>query len=170
MTISIPGISDNLVSATGNGLRKGSGTGKYIMTPGQGREVSISVTGRLPNGQNVTSSQMFRIKDIPSPLGSIRKQYGYVKMPKSSLEKSTVGAELPDFDFDLTLNTTGFTVKVPGQFAVVVRGNKMDANAQKAIAKAKRGDVVTIFDIKSSLVGNTTYKIKNAAAVSIEIQ
>ena len=46
----------------------------------------------------------------------------------------------------------------------------MNAQAKKAIAKAKRGDVVTIFAIKSSLVGNTTYKIKEASAVSIEIQ
>jgi len=171
MTISIPGIPDNLVNATGNGLTSASGTGKYIMTPKPGgKEVSITVTGKLPNGQNVSSSQVFRIKDIPSPVATIRKEYGYVKMPRASLEKSTVGAALPDFDFDLTLSTTGFTVKVPGQFAVVVNGNKMDAAAKKAIAKAKRGDIVTIFNVKSSLVGNSAYKIKNAAAVSIEIQ
>ena len=54
-----------------------------------------------------------------------------------------------DFDFDLSLNITGFTLKVPGQGAVVVRGSKMDSAAQKAIAKARRGDVVIIFDIKS---------------------
>jgi gliding motility-associated protein GldM len=170
MTISIPGIPDNLVSASGAGLSKGSGTGKYIMTPGTGREVKINVTGKLPNGQSVSSSQDFRIKDIPSPSGSIRKQSGYVKMPAASLENSTVGAELPDFDFDLSLNTSGFTLKVPGQSAVVVSGNKMNDAARKAIAKAKRGDVITIFDIKSSLSGNTSYKIKDASAVSIEIQ
>jgi len=170
MTISIPGISDNLVNASGSGLSKASGIGKYIMTPGSGREVKIIVTGKLPNGQSVSSSQDFRIKDIPSPVGSIRKQSGYVIMPKSSLEKSTVGAELPDFDFDLTLNTSGFTIKVPGQSAVVVRGNRMNDQAQKAIGKSKRGDVVTIFDIKSSLSGNSSYKIKDASAVSIEIQ
>ena len=170
MTISIPGIADNLVSASGAGLRKASGIGKYIMTPASGKEVTIRVTGKLPNGTSVSTSQNFRIKDIPSPQGSIRKQIGYVKMPKTSLTNATVGAALPDFDFDLTLNTTGFTIKVPGQSAVVVRGNRMDAQAKKAIAKARRGDVVTIFDIKSSLVGNTSYKIKNATAVSIEIQ
>ncbi|WP_298367850.1 gliding motility protein GldM [uncultured Lutibacter sp.] len=170
MTISIPGIPDNLVQANASGLRKGSGSGKYIMTPSSGREVKITVSGKLPNGQTVSSSQNFRIKDIPSPQGTIRKQGGHVKMPKTSLGKATVGAMLPDFDFDLTLNTTGFTLKVPGQGAVVVRGNRMDAAASKAIAKAKRGDVVTIFDIKSSLVGNTSYKIKNASPVSIEIQ
>ena len=170
MTISIPGIPDNLVTARGNGLKRVTGSGKYIMTPQSGKEVKISVSGKLPNGQMVTTSQNFRIKGIPSPSGSIRKQTGYVKMPKTSLEKSTVSAILLDFDFDLVLNTSGFTIKVPGQGAVVVRGNRMDAQAKKAIAKAKRGDVITIFAIKSSLAGNTTYKIKEASAVSIEIQ
>lgn len=170
MTISIPGVPDNLVSASGAGLSKAGGTGKYIMTPSTGNEVKISVTGKLPDGTSVSSSQSFRIKDIPSPNGTIRKQFGYVKMPSSSLENSTVGAELPDFDFDLKLNTTGFTIKVPGQGAVVVRGDRMDSSAQKAIAKAKRGDVIIIFDIKSSLIGNSSYKIKDASAVSIEIQ
>tara|TARA_R110001583_G_scaffold102654_1_gene249249 strand:+ start:7079 stop:8614 length:1536 start_codon:yes stop_codon:yes gene_type:complete len=170
MTISIPGIPDNLVTATADGLRRGTGSGKYMMTPSTGREVSIRVSGKLPNGQTVSSSQNFRIKQIPSPQGTIRKESGHVLMPKASLENSTVGTELPDFDFDLQLSTTGFTVKVPGQGAVVVRGNKMDAAAKKAIAKAGRGDVITIFDIKSSLVGNSSYKIKNASPVSVEIQ
>jgi len=170
MTISIPGIPDNLVKATGIGLKNANGSGKYTMTPSSGREVKISVTGKLPNGQMVSTSQTFRIKDIPSPRGSVRKEMGYVKMPKTTLEKVTVGAELPDFDFDLKLKTSGFTIKVPGQSAVVVSGNRMNAQAKKAIAKARRGDVIAIFDIKSSLVGNASYKIKNAAAVSIEIQ
>ena len=123
----------------------------------------MNMAGQYPH-------QVFRIKDIPSPQGTIRKEAGHVTMPSSSLENSTVGAELPDFDFDLTLSISGFTIKVPGQGAVVVNGNRMDASAKKAIAKARRGDVVTIFDIKSSLVGNSGYKIKNASPVSIEIQ
>jgi gliding motility-associated protein GldM len=170
MTISIPGISDDKVAATGNGLSRASGSGKYVMKPSAGKEVTINVSGKLPNGQTVSTSQVFRIKGIPSPNGTIRKESGYVKMQKTSLEKSTVGAELPDFDFDLKLITTGFTIKVPGQSAVVVSGDKMDASAQKAIAKSKRGDVITIFDIKSSLQGNSGYLIKPASAVSIEIE
>lgn len=170
MTISIPGISDNNVKATGAGLRSTTGSGKYIMKPTSGKEVTISVSGTLPDGQKVSTSQKFRIKGIPSPSGSVRKETGYVKMQKQSLGKATVGATLPDFDFDLSLRTTGFTIKVPGQSAVVVKGNKMNASAAKAIAKARRGDVITIFDIKSSLVGNSTYRIKPASAVSIEIQ
>ncbi|MDP3311855.1 gliding motility protein GldM [Lutibacter sp.] len=170
MTISIPGIPDNLVNASASGLSKAGGIGKYNMTPGEGREVTIRVSGKLSDGQTVSSSQNFRIKDIPSPSGSVRKQIGVVQMPKTSLDNSTVGAELPDFDFDLSLSVSGFTIKVPGQSAVVVSGNRMDGAAKKAIERSKRGDVITIFDIKSSLVGNSSYKIKNASPVSIEIQ
>ena len=171
MTISIPGISDNNVTAAGTGLKKTTGIGKYVMTPGSGKEVKISVSGVLPDGTKVSSPpKTFRIKDIPAPQGSIRKQTGIVKMPKTSLGNSTVGAVLPDFDFDLSLNTSAFTIKVPGQSAVVVRGNKMDAAAKKAIDRSKRGDIIAIFDIKSSLAGNSSYKIKNASPVSIEIQ
>jgi gliding motility-associated protein GldM len=170
MTISIPGVPDNLVKPNAPGLRPASGSGKYTMIPGQGREVTINVTGTLPDGQTVRSSQKFRIKDIPTPRGAVRKETGYVKMPKTTLERVTVSAELPDFDFDLKLNTTGFKIKVPGQSTVIVSGNKMNAQAKKAIAKAKRGDVIGIFDIKSSLSGNSGYKIKDASAVSVEIQ
>ena len=169
MTISIPGVPDNKVSASAVGLSRVSGS-KYIMKPGTGKEVKINVTGTLESGEKVSSSQTFRIKGIPSPSGTVRNEAGYVKMPKTSLEKVTVGVALLDFDFDLKLNTTGFTIKVPGESAVVVRGNKMNDQAKRAISKAKRGDVVTIFDIKSSLVGNSSYRMKNAAAVSIEIQ
>jgi len=170
MTISIPGISDDKVTATGSGLRRASGSGKYTMTPSTGKEVTINVSGKLPNGQTVSTSQVFRIKGIPAPNGTIRKESGYVRMPRENLEKSSVGAELPDFDFDLTLTTVGFSIKVPGQSTVDVRGNKMDAAALKAISKTKRGDVITIFDIKSALQGNSNYKIKPASAVSIEIE
>lgn len=170
MTISIPGVPDNLVKASAPGLRPVSGSGKYVMVPQQGKEVTIRVTGKLPDGSPVSSSMAFRIKDIPSPQGTIRKQSGVVKMPKTSVGNATVGVELADFDFDLKLNTTGFTIKVPGQSAVVVRGNRMNVQAQKAIAKAKRGDLITIFDIKSTISGNTGYRIKPASPVNIEIQ
>ena len=170
MTISIPGVPDNLVSASAPGLRRGSGNGKYVMVPQQGKDVTIRVTGKLPDGSPVSSSMAFRIKDIPSPRGTIRKQSGHVKMPKTSVGNATVGVELADFDFDLKLTTTGFTLKVPGQSAVVVRGSRMNVQAQKAIGKAKRGDVITIFDIKSTISGNTSYRIKPASPVSIEIQ
>lgn len=170
MTISIPGIPDNLVKANAPGLSKTGKSGKYVMRPQSGKQVTISVSGTLPNGDIVRSTQKFRIKGIPAPRGTIRKESGYVRMPKSSLEKSVVGVDMPDFDFDLKFAVQGFTVKVPGQSAVVVRGTRMNTMAQRAIRKAKRGDVVAIFDIKSSIVGNSSYRVKEAASISVEIR
>ena len=47
MTISIPGIPDNKVSASAPGLTKRSGS-QYVMNPGKGREVTINASGVLP--------------------------------------------------------------------------------------------------------------------------
>ncbi|PCH77537.1 MAG: gliding motility protein GldM [Flavobacteriaceae bacterium] len=170
MTISIPGIPDNKVRATANGLSKVGGSGKYTMSPQGGSEVTINVSGSLPNGDNVSSSMSFRIKDIPAPVTTIRKQSGMIPMPKTSIGKSTIGVELPDFVFDLKLTTTSFKIRVPGQSTVTVRGNRMNAQAKKAISKAKRGDIVSIFDVKCSLVNGGGYRMKTAAPVSIEVQ
>ncbi len=170
LTISIPGIPNNKVTASGSGLQN-KGGGKYVMIPGQGTEVSITATGKMSDGKSVSSSRNFRIMDIPAPMGAIRKQTGQVGMPKASLANASVGVVLPDFVFDLTLRTTAFKVKVPGQATVSVSGARMDAKAKTAIAKAKRGDVVSIFEIKSSLVGSTSgYRIKNASPVLVEIK
>lgn len=171
MTVSIPGIPDNLVNASAPGLRKVSGVGKYMMTPGTGKTVKITASGTLPDGSKVSSSQTFRIKDIPKPFATVRKESGFVKMPKSSLVKTTVRVELPDFLFDLDFKIKSFKIKVPGKATITVNGNKMNGQAQSAINGARVGDVIAIFDVKSSLVGvGSGVNVKDASAVSVEIQ
>ena len=169
MTISVPGVADNVVQASAPGLKKVKGIGKYMMNPGKGREVKIVVNAKLPDGTPITSSQKFRIKDIPAPVAAVRGEYGMIKMPKSTLQKATISALLPDFVFDLKINTTGFSVKVPGQPTVIVKGNKFNAAAIRVLNKARRGDVVVIFQIKQKLVGNSGYYLKNASPVNVEI-
>ncbi|HBR53953.1 MAG TPA: gliding motility protein GldM, partial [Flavobacteriaceae bacterium] len=71
MTVSIPGIPDNNVSASATGLSKISGS-KYVMRPGAGREVTITASGTLPDGQRISTPAKFRIKDIPAPQGAVR--------------------------------------------------------------------------------------------------
>lgn len=169
ITISIPGVSDNNVNASGTGLKRIRGT-KYMLSPGKGKEVAINVTGKTSDGTLIKSPPViFRIKDIPPPAATIRKEYGSITMPKSSLSKSTIGAELIDFDFDLKLSVSSFKVKIPGQSTVVVNGTRFDARAQKALMKARRGDVVNIFDIKASIVGNSSYRLKGVLPLSVVI-
>jgi len=169
MTISVPGVADNAVKASAPGLKKTKGIGKYMMSPGKGREVKIVVTAKLPDGTPISSSQIFRIKDIPAPVAAVRGEFGMIKMPKSTLQKATISSLLPDFVFDLKIKTTGFSVKIPGQPTVKVRGNKFDAAAIRVLNKARRGDAVIIFDVKQKLVGNSGYYLKNASPVNVEI-
>ncbi len=169
MSISFAGVSADKVSASGPGLRS-VGAGKYVMNPGAGNEAVISVTGTLPDGSKVTDQKKFRIKGIPGPVGTIRGEMGVVKGPKSSLEISTVGAKLVDFDFEVGLDVVGFNFKVTGQPTVVVPGNKLNAQCKAVLAKAGRGDQVTISEIKTKLVGAGSYMLPRTAPVIYEIQ
>ena len=169
MSISFAGVSADKVSASGPGL-KSVGGGKYVMNPGAGNEAVISVTGTLPDGSKVSDQKKFRIKGIPGPVGTIRGEMGVVKGPKSSLEISTVGAKLVDFDFEVGLDVVGFNFKVTGQPTVVVPGNKLNAQCTAVLAKAGRGDQVTISEIKTKLVGAGSYMLPRTAPVIYEIQ
>lgn len=169
MTISIPGVGN--VTANAPGLSPAGGAGNYVMdvTTVQAREVTISVSGKLPGGETVSDSKVFRIKDIPTPQGTIRGEDGSVKMQRNSLEISNVGATLPDFDFDLGLRVTGFSFKVAGQPTIQVRGNSLDAAAKAALRRAGRGETVQIFDIQAQLASNTGYMLKKVSPVFVEL-
>ena len=74
MTISFAGVPDNKVTASAQGLSKSAGS-KYVMdaTRIKGREVTINVTGTLPDGEKVVDNAKFRIKDLPKPTGTSKR-------------------------------------------------------------------------------------------------
>jgi len=170
LSISVPGVGDNNLNVNAPGLRKVS-NGQYVINPTVGNEVNINVSAKLSSGKTINTSKNFRIKDVPPPSGAIRGQTGNVGMPKESVGNASVGVVLEGFVFDLTFQVTGFKVKVPGEATIVVSGPRMDSRAQTAINKAKRGDVISIFDITSSIVGQGSgLKVKPASPVLIEIK
>jgi gliding motility-associated protein GldM len=169
MTISFAGVTADKVTASAPGLSSAGG-GKYNMSPGSGTEAVINVTGTLPDGSKVSDKKTFRIKGIPGPTGTIRGEMGVVKGPKSSLEISTIGAKLVDFDFEVGLDVVGFNLKVTGQPTVVVSGNKLNPQCKAVLSKAGRGDQVTISEIKTKLVGAGSYLLPRTAPVIYEIQ
>jgi len=170
MTISFAGVSDNNVQANAEGLTKISGVGKYVMdaTRIKGREVTINVSGTLPDGDKVSDRATFRIKDLPRPTGTVRGEDGNIKMQRNALDISTIGAKFEDFDFNLPLNVTGFKFKVLGQPTINVKGSKLDSRAKAALRKAKRGSDVQIFDIEAKAQGVSVI-LKKVSAVIIEL-
>ncbi len=167
MTVSIPGIPDNKVSASAPGLSKVSGS-KYVMRPTTGTTVTINANGTLPDGQKISTPKEFRIKGIPAPIGAVRGETGIVRMQRQGLEIASISAILEDFDFDLNLRVTGFSFKVSGQPTVVVSGTKLNGPAKAALRRAKRGEAVQIYDINTSISGSGV-KLKKTAPVFIEL-
>jgi gliding motility-associated protein GldM len=169
ISISFAGIADKDVNASAPGLSK-VGNGKYTMSPQAGNEVVINVSGKMADGKVASDKKVFRIKGIPGPTGTVRGETGVVKGPKSNLEIATIGAKLEDFDFDVNLDVVGFNLKITGQPTVVVQGNKLNAQCKAVLAKAGRGDQVTISEIKTKLVGAGSYLLPRTAPVIFEIQ
>jgi gliding motility-associated protein GldM len=167
ITISIPGIQDSKIRASAPGLRKIKGS-KYMLSPQNGNEVKISVSGTLPDGNRVSSVSVFRIKEIPKPAGYFRGNSGSFTLPKSSLEKGSVEARLEDFDFDLPLVTKSFRFRAPGQPSMVIKGSKLNNKAINILRRVKNGQSVIISDIEV-VIPNSTYKLKQTSPISITI-
>lgn len=169
MTISFAGISADKISASAPGLSSAGKPGLYKMSPGSGTEVAINVSGTLPDNSKVSDKKVFRIKSIPAPTGCVGGEYGVVKGAKSRLEVSQITAKMLDFDFEVKLRVTAFSLKVTGQATVIVNGDRVNAQCKAALAKAGRGDQITISDIKTKLEGSDIL-LSRTAPVIYEIQ
>ncbi|MEO9569679.1 MAG: gliding motility protein GldM [Polaribacter sp.] len=166
ISVSLPGVSSNnlKVSATGGKLsKKGKG---FVIRPAAGNVATINVSAKLSSGKTVNSKATFRIKDIPAAMGSVRGQYGTVRMPKSGLSNAPIAAGLPDFEFDLSIKVKSFKIKVPGQLTILVNGSTLSAAAKQKLSKAKRGDIINIYGIKATANG---YNLKKVLPVNIEL-
>jgi gliding motility-associated protein GldM len=168
ISVSVPGISSDKVKASAPGMSAGPKPGQYVLKAGSGSEVTINVTATLPDGKSFTSKQAFRIKGLPAPTGKVGGS-DKNKGPKNNLEVCSVTAIMEDFDFPVTVNVTQFNIKVPGQPTVVVSGSKMDSRARAVIAKASKGDVIIINEIKAKFVG-IDQESKRVSPCTYEIQ
>ena len=166
ISVSLPGVGDNNLNVSASGGKLTGSRGKYSIRPGGGNVATINVSAKLSSGKTVNSKATFRIKDIPAAMGSVRNQYGTVRMPKSGLSNAPIAAGLPDFEFDLKIVVKSFKIKVPGQLTIIVNGRSLNAAAKKALSKARRGDIINIYGIKATANG---YDLKKVLPVNIEL-
>lgn len=167
ITISMPGVPDNKISASAPGLRRVSGS-NYVMNPGQGREVTVNVSGEI-DGQKFSSTRQFRIKNLPRPIAKIGGESINIRLPKNALANIPIEAAMEDFDFDLKVRVKSFKMSVPGQPSVSIQGNKLNEQAKSVLSRAKKGDMVQIFDITPEIVGNSSYLLSKPTSIAVEI-
>ena len=78
---------------------------------------------------------------------------------------NSINRRLLDFDFDLKLRVTQFTLKVSGQAAVVVNGDRVNSQCAAVLARVGRGDQVTISEIKTVVEGSPIMLPKTAPVI-----
>ena len=166
ISVSLPGVGANNINVSASGGVLSGSNGKFSSKPGGGNEAVVNVSAKLSSGKTVSSRAVFRIKDIPPAMGSVREQYGIVSMPKTGLANAPIAAGLPDFEFDVKIVVQGFKIKVPGQLTIIVNGSTLNAAAKAALSKAQRGDIINIYDIQATANG---VPIKKVLPVSIDI-
>lgn len=170
ISVSIPGVPDKDIIVEAPGINKISGSKYEIdITSYRGRQVKIQVKSRLLGG-GIKSfpPSIYRIKDIPAPMGTIAGESD-TKMPLGTLKIATVGAVIPNFEFDLKLIVTGFKVKIPGMPTYTVRGNKLDEKVKRALNRVRIDQTIQIRDIEVKLPGNSNYKVAKVSTVLVTI-
>ena len=162
------GVDNSTVTLSAPGASVSGGRGKWVIRPGAGNVVSITVSGKQPNGKVVSQKFDFRVKSVPAPQGQIRSQ-NVVSMPASSISKQVISAAIPDFDFPVSFQVTGFRFKAPGKAAMYVSGNSLSA-AASLTAGLRAGDVCYVFDIQATATGLGGQMLKNISPVVINVQ
>jgi gliding motility-associated protein GldM len=173
MTVSFAGISDNNVTASAPGsFRKGAKSGQYNwnVTNVTGTTATVSVTGKLPDGSAVTSKKLFNVRPIPAPVPELRGKTGSAKGNKNDLSSSSINVKFEGFVFDIKTSVKSFEVYVPGSPAIICQGNRFNAAALSAIAKCKRGDVVIINRIETTIEGAGGYRPLPSGSFAWEVQ
>jgi len=142
VSVTVPGITPDKISATiSTGKIKGS-NGEYIVTvstPGQ--ETKIEVFTADESGQKTSRGiTIFRIKRVPSPVCFISSDNsgssGDCYISKSDLQSmNIIEARMESFDFDLSWDVTSFDMvaMVDGNYKVLSSNSSLLTKEQKQL-------------------------------------
>ncbi|MGV8913857.1 MAG: gliding motility protein GldM [Kaistella sp.] len=165
---SILGADMSAISLSASGASVSGGGGKWVVTPGGGSTVNLTISGRDPKGGLITQTFPFRIKNVPPPVGEIQGKT-VASMPASSIPNQRVSAVMPDFDFPVSFTVNSFMFKVPGKAGMQINGNSLSsvANLTKGL---RNGDIAYIYNIQVTATGLGGQAIKQIPPVVINVQ
>lgn len=167
LDIGVPGVDPSRIRVSGPGITKNGEGWSADVTKLQGKETTITVQVVDENGKvTQNQSKAFRIKGLPLAEGSILKR-STGTLSAGVLSNAKIEAGYPDFPYDLSLDVTGFEVRVDGYPPQKVNGNTFDATTKSRIASLKPGQSITVRNI----VAKTTRgdRITNIAPISIDV-
>lgn len=165
ISATINGANGPVSLSASSGSPSGAGANKWNYTPGGGNEVVFTASARASSGKTLSVRETFRIKPVPPARGVILGNTSPA-IPDNGIAAQTIRVDWPDFLFPISGEVTSFNVKVPGQATARVSGNKM-SGAAGVISKAKKGDIIGVFDIKYRTNSGATGE---ASSIAIQVQ
>ncbi len=141
--------------------------GKWMVTPGGGNTVKLTISGKSPSGKVISQGFDFRVKNIPPPRAEVRGK-NYDIMPANMISKQTLTATLKDFDFPVSFNVVSFKVKVPGKATMSINGSSL-APVESLTKGLRSGDNVAIFDVQATAQGLSGVVLPNISGVVISV-
>jgi len=165
VSVSAPGVAtENIkISAPGLSFVKGKKSGEYNVTPTRatGRKgLDVVVTNSISNAK--LGSSKFRVKRLPDPVAKVLGQKeGLISRGKLKVA-SRVDAVMENFDFELKVAVSSFTMTVNmGGDLVEMRtkGNKLDKKMQNMLKRVKKGSRVYFENIKVAMPGGKPRKV-----------
>jgi gliding motility-associated protein GldM len=166
--VSVPGVgSDKIRISVTNGsvttekVKNSKGEnfrGNWAITPkALGQMVQVNVTS-IENGKTINHGvREFRVKPLPKPEARFGGKNAGTIDKNTAVAQAGVFAVLPDFDFDLVYNVTGFTLLYSdrlGDVEKVSTGSKLTAEQKDLLGRLTRGKSLIIKDVKAVGPGN----------------
>ncbi len=160
VSVSVPGVAPNNIVVACNGGTISGSNGNYIVKPGTGNKITISVSAKMEDGKTSSmGTYEFRVKRVPTPIIKWGGKKNGEQVGAAAAAASPLIPEMEDFDFDMYANIRSFTVAFRtknGYFDKQCTGNALPADVQNQIRGLSRGTKVYFDDVKISVPGGET--------------
>lgn len=160
--VSVPGVaSENLIVTGTNGKVEKSGV-EYLFYPSKldinGNNTTVSVVATMNGEKRSMGSTVFRVKEVPPPLATVRGKNGGVLKKEELLAEQGIFADLVDFDFDLKFRVTAFEITFSSGasgFTKTIKGtgNRFTTEQKDQFANLTQGSAIIIDNITATAQG-----------------
>jgi gliding motility-associated protein GldM len=180
MSISVPGVSNNLVKSSiegsGGSLKPdpGKGGGHFIANVTTVGKATIRVSAELNGKVTPMGAFEYRVKRVPDPIATAANSKGG-PINKSLLAAANIIPVLENFDFELYFKVTGFQMSIFGKGKDPIIGkespdSRLTQEMRDLIQKARPGDKIFFEYIKAKMATGSDQSTRQLPPLSFTIQ
>lgn len=151
--VSVPGVAPNNISVNCSGGSLSGGNGKYIVKPGTGKELTISVGAKTVDGKSTSmGAYKFRVKDVPDPQITWAGATSGERVSSSAAGGNPLIPKMKDFDFEVysTISSYDIAFSLNGSYFSKTgqSGNTIGSDISSKIRTLPKGTKVYFDNVK----------------------